>query len=482
MKKPELEHCLYDCDPRVEFTPEEISTLQEIDSNILEMDRLISRNYQSILEAKKTDKVLSKMINQSTKEIHGQRTNYCSVASNIQMSAEDRFIRTSLNGDPELILFDVKEKTKSLISKGVKYLFPLRHYSELLEIGNRQQLFKAYVFKVSYHAARMHMNYCSKHKLTECRKAINDNIMKETRNRFKLEMNFDPECDFSIIRYGQIFSELRKPNEALLDINKKDDEIVTYEFSGMTVEFNKYKKLSVPGLKLLDFLLLKTNNNEAYKSGIFSIPFEHYMNICELSASRNAKQQVLSGLSNLFSVSVTLKEHDKKSKITIGKSRLISSYQIRNGYIIVEATQLFTHIIKRSIYTTLPNLLFRINSAKNPHSYYFLKKISELKNINQNSTNEDIVTIRTLLESCPTLPKYEDIKKNGQINQRIKDPFFRDMDALNETLNYELYDTKRDKISIDDTKGMSYEDFENIRVHIAWKAYPDRKKTKTELN
>ena len=473
---------LFGCDHRVEFSDKENERLKYIDEQLMNLNELFNKNLEYSRINRSQGFITQAEITQTLREFAEQEQALNNEAAHIQIIAEERFVRTTLHGETELIFFDIRDKIKRFIDLPVNIIVNKELNPEMFDIPNKDKLFQKYVSKIQYLTARMHLNYCDKYSLTDCTKKINEYIMTEARKRFKIEYEIEPNSDFSIVRYGRIFTELRKPNESMLDPNKRQDSIVNYDFGDISLDFNTDKKLSISGLKMLDFLLLKTSNSDTYKNGSFQIPIEDYMTLCDLSAQRNAKQQILGGLGNLFNLTITLKEEEKKSKVIIGKSRLISSYRVKNGYIFVEATKLFLHVIKRTKFMTLPNQLFRINAVRNPHSYYFLKKIAELKNINSNSTNVDIITIHKLIESCPTLPKYEEIKRSGQINQRIKDPLFRDLDNLEDTISYELITSEKEVISIDKAKDLPFEEFENLRLHINWNAYPDRRKARIEYN
>ena len=55
--------------------------------------------------------------------------------------------------------------------------------------------------------------------------------------------------------------------------------------------------------------------------------------------------------------------------------------------------------------------------------------------MNIGKNNEDIISVKALLSDAPYIPSYEKVMKTGrQLNQRIIEPFERDMDALSETL------------------------------------------------
>ncbi|NCB72465.1 MAG: hypothetical protein EOM45_11915 [Clostridia bacterium] len=91
--------------------------------------------------------------------------------------------------------------------------------------------------------------------------------------------------------------------------------------------------------------------------------------------------------------------------------------------------------------------------------------------MNRNKLNADIIGVMTLLESTPIIPKYEDIKDQGRINQRIIEPFERDMDAIRDTLKWQYCGTNGTQI----VPPTNYEEFSKALIKIAWNNYPERK-------
>lgn len=51
--------------------------------------------------------------------------------------------------------------------------------------------------------------------------------------------------------------------------------------------------------------------------------------------------------------------------------------------------------------------------------------------------------IKTLLESCPSLPTYEEVMaSNGYVDDRIIDPFLKAVERLSEAFDYTFMDSK----------------------------------------
>lgn len=120
----------------------------------------------------------------------------------------------------------------------------------------------------------------------------------------------------------------------------------------------------------------------------------------------------------------------------------------------------------------LPNEYFKLNSKRNPNSSYFLRKISEQKNMNAGTPTEDIISVQTLLNSTDELPRYEDIASTGRIDQRIIRPFERDLDALSNTLTWEYCHSKGAPLTAAELSSMDYSLFRSLLIKITWLDYP----------
>ena len=265
MSKYNYPFALLGCDHRVDFTDKENERLKYIDKQLMNLNEIFNKNLEYSRINRNQGFITQAELTQTLREFTEQEQSLNAEAAHIQIIAEERFIRTILNGETELIFFDVRDKIKRFINLPVNIIINKELNPEIFDIPNKEKLFQKYVSKIQYLTARMHLNYCEKYSLADCTKKINEYIMTEARKRFKIEYEIEPNSDFSIVRYGRIFTELRKPNESMLDPNKRQDSIVNYDFGDISLDFNTDKKLSISGLKMLDFLLLKTSNSDTYK-------------------------------------------------------------------------------------------------------------------------------------------------------------------------------------------------------------------------
>lgn len=465
------------------FTRSEKRKLLNIKDTLVEIDKRIEKALDRTISTQEIDRKIASDYLSSTKALTIERMKYELEGDQIIIFAELRDFEMRFCQDQEKILDDAKAEVQKMVQLPVDEVLSKKEISAKINGFDNQKLFNLYVKRLDINSVRIHRNYCWSNGLEECNQKISEYIMTEARKRFKTDYGIDPNCDFSILKYNKYFADFRKPNERMLDPMKLEDSTVSYELENMTLQFEKHKKLNNSGKKILIYLLYNFTNSDLFHERSLKFALSDYMALCDLKSKNNAIKQIRSGLENLFSLSVTLKGKEKNQG-SFRFRRLIADagLNINNGYINIEITSLFLELTKTSRVLILPQQYFRINLLHFPNSPDILMKASEQKSMNHKSSNNDILTIRTLLEACSGLPKYEDIKSQGRINQRIKEPFFRDLDHLSETFTYELYTTDKVKITVEEAKALPFEEFENIRVHIKWNDFPERKISPSQKN
>lgn len=109
--------------------------------------------------------------------------------------------------------------------------------------------------------------------------------------------------------------------------------------------------------------------------------------------------------------------------------------------------------------------IFALDTQKYPHSYHLFRKIQEHKNMNAGKRNENIISVKALLNAANGIPPPEEVK-NRNYKARIKKPFEDNMNALQLiTWKYQ-----------NDNPDMDFDTFLNSNVIIDWKSYPDQTK------
>lgn len=290
---------------------------------------------------------------------------------------------------------------------------------------------------------------------------------------------------FDTIRQGKATNQLTKLSDAggRADINPLGQQAIlkTQDIEVFIANYEEQtRELSPTTYRLLDALTVKFTDNGS-SGTLIELPLAEYMERCGLKDKKSARAQVQAELDNLYRISISWQDTDRKSGKAkdFVKVRLCDSVGIKKGIILFNLTPVFYNYLSDNPIMPYPKKLYRINAQYNPHSFYFLRRISEHKNMNSGKSNEDIIAVRTLLESSPVMPLYEDIEKLGQIQQRIIEPFERDMDNLSDTLTWEY--VHRNGVPLTETElgSMNYELFSSLMIHTTWLEYPARVKKNT---
>lgn len=289
---------------------------------------------------------------------------------------------------------------------------------------------------------------------------------------------------FDTIRQGKATNQFTKisssNNNADVNLNGeariKEGEITVFidNYTNLT------RGLSPTTYRLLDALTVSFTESGATDT-LITIPLKYYMEKCGIKDPKTARKQVKDELNTLYNISLEWTEKNGKHEKDFAKTRLCDSVGIKKGVILFNLTPAFFTYLKNTPVMPYPPQLYRINSKYNPHSFFFLRKIAEHKNMNYSKSNADIIAVKTLLNASPEMPKYKDIAKGGEITRRIIDPFERDMDALEDTITWEYCHKNGHPLTNEETETFTYELFEALLIKITWKKYPDRELQKKAI-
>ena len=120
--------------------------------------------------------------------------------------------------------------------------------------------------------------------------------------------------------------------------------------------------------------------------------------------------------------------------------------------------------------------IFKLDTNKYRHAYALYGKIQEHKNMNIGKKNENIISVKTLLDAASGIPTYDEVmKKNRAINENIIEPFQENMNALAPMITWEYCNI--DGTSLYNTNSeIDYQTFINLNVRVTWLEYPDQTK------
>ena len=296
------------------------------------------------------------------------------------------------------------------------------------------------------------------------------------------DLDYRPE-DFEIftkIRQGTATNKLTK-----IDSHKKkpDVDIATglakikqKDFEVAILNNTKIQGLRQSAHQLLDALTEVFTEQGGEKSPKITLSLKDYMKKRRFNDEKAARQQVKEDLETLSSIKLSFTQ-----KLRGGESKeyfnlaLLGSHGIKNGIITVYLDTAFCTLLSGYNIMPYPRLLWKLSERINPNSFYFLRKISEHKNMNFDDRNANVISVVTLLNATPNIPSYKEVMKtNGkQLTQRIIDPFERDMDALIEVISWVYCHSNGAELTDEELRNMNYEIFIKLYVKIYWTLYPD---------
>ena len=307
--------------------------------------------------------------------------------------------------------------------------------------------------------------------------------ISEAVRKAKLEKKRKREnSNFSKVLQGNETNKLTKIN------SKKNKQATTDPFTGSMkitqedISFTLLNYAKSTGLRqsvyqLLD-ILLEVYTNSGGHSEMITIPLKDYMERRGLKDEKSARQQIKEDLNTLENIKMTFTQKlrgGKNGTSYFDVGILQHSKGIVNGVITVYLDTVFHTLLGGYNPMPYPTLLWQLSENRNPHSFYFLRKISEMKFMNAGKLNEDTIAVLTLLEASPNMPKYEEIAETDRhYGRRFIEPFERDMDALDEVLTWEYCHSNNIPLTDEELSAMNYEIFHKLYVKIHWRLYPDQ--------
>ena len=314
---------------------------------------------------------------------------------------------------------------------------------------------------------------------------LEDTVEDENPDSLRVAPSILPTGDkekstFSTIRQGTATNALTKVKPS----TKKNTVIdpitgtATITQGSLTItipDFTELTGFKTSTYQLLDALTVALTETGA-KSPVVALSLEEYMAKRGLKDKKEARKQATADLETLFNAKISFKEKRRKGQEQdFHDIRIIDSKGIRKGIINVSFGTSFYNILLGYPIMPYPAQLWTLNANRNPNSFYLLRKIAEHKNMNVGKKNEDTIAVKTLLAVAPNLPSYEEVMATGrQLNQRIIEPFERDMDALEDTLTWTYCHSNNSPLTDEELASLSYETFKSLLIKIDWKQYPDQ--------
>lgn len=310
--------------------------------------------------------------------------------------------------------------------------------------------------------------------------AINESIDSVIVNLFKaldkLEEPLKKEIEIELAKYlrmpqgshvnsltHKITTKISDP--AQLDINGRG----TIESKNFKLYIEGYDKLvngaNTSAVKLFNAAIMNCKKNGG---PLAQIPLKEYMELRGLKDEDKARKQI----KNDMEVFKAIKFEYKHKRDWLSISLYGGRSGIYKGIIEFRFTPEFYASIPEKQFMFIPQEFFTTSDKYNPHTAYFILRVSEHKRMNLGKKNENIIGVQTLIDSSPFFPKYEEIEPR-YFKQLMLKPFERDMNAALSI-----------KWDYTGAQPNDYNEFIHSNVVITWVDYPNverLRKSKTPL-
>ena len=225
---------------------------------------------------------------------------------------------------------------------------------------------------------------------------------------------------------------------------------------------------------LLDGLMIKATE-AGLQDTMVTLPLKEYMAMRDLKDEKEARKQIKEDLAAIERISFEYKGIGKNKGVWL-KVHIAggTTGQIKNGDIKFRFNQEFFDSFKagagnRYMFMYFPCEALQGNIRANPWKYWLARKISEHKRMNIGKPNENVISVKTLIDACPDFPTYEEVMEGDRaITRRIIEPFERDLYALSPSITWEYQGLEKTPDS--------YTEFNSANIVIHWEEYPALRK------
>ena len=262
---------------------------------------------------------------------------------------------------------------------------------------------------------------------------------------------------------AKAISELQRLDQRemtiMTDIDGKQEGKITIEGITFTLGSFNTAKYDANTRTLLEYLLTRFSEiapfgtgatpETVFKVSSISVTLKEFMAIRGLKHKQNARAQFREAAHTLLNSSMKFDYSIKRreGKKVIEEIAHVDGYificnvgfrtndeePLRNSRIVFDMNyKLMYYLCNRSI-MPVDVKMFTINPRLNPHSFNIMRKLTEHYDHNAKKKNEPVrLSVRALLEYCPELPTVDAVK-GLHYSQLIRNPFERDLEALEDT-------------------------------------------------
>ena len=235
------------------------------------------------------------------------------------------------------------------------------------------------------------------------------------------------------------------------------------------------KNSAIQLLDILSVLMIESGNARTIITSTKGI-----MNFKGLKDSKEAAKTIKRDLDILTAIVIHGEEKLKGKKFNYNAMHIISNYAYSHaGMINVCFDEYFLKVFNQSYLSYFPQELFKVDNHRFRYAYSIGRKIAMHKHINIGKPNENIISVKTLLDESG-LPSYENVMQNKhkQVDIYIIRPFENNLEHLKELgiLSWEYCHSSKQPLTQDELDNFNYNVFIGLKIKLTWYYYPDQKK------
>lgn len=254
---------------------------------------------------------------------------------------------------------------------------------------------------------------------------------------------------------------------------------VNFEHKNIIICISKFNNIAITKLSktanyLLQALLIEFNSS-GKKSKTIILPIKKYMELRNLSDKKSAIEQITRDLKILQSFIVSYNKPNNKSKKISDKNffniNICQASGIKKKDIIFILSDFSYEYLSDAYPLPINSSLFKLDPQTSAFSlsHCFFNHYNQ----NQNKRNANVISVKTLLQACPTIPERQNASAHPL--QLIIKPFINSINSLikEEILLSAAYLDTKGKILTEEQFGkLSYEEFIECSVFYTIKNYP----------
>jgi hypothetical protein len=262
------------------------------------------------------------------------------------------------------------------------------------------------------------------------------------------------------------------------------------EFTAFIEGYEKHaRELVVSTHKLLRICQIALTASVHYRGSgeprtSVSIPLGEYLQLCGKPQTKSekdkARRRVKKDLDTLFGISIEWSERRGKGEAeNYEKMRIVTRQGIKNGIIGVEFSSAFAKYLRAAYLAQYPQSLLGLDE-RNPSLFYVGEKLALHYSMDSNHTKgtANIISIRAVLDACPSIPSYEAVKKTDRhYDRRIIRPLENTLDSLREEKvikGWEYCNSKGAPLTKKQLDSLAYSDCMNLYIKFGIKGFPSQ--------